>query len=174
MNSKVCHKIEDKVYYRNAPFSIPHFPFLIVFFLFSCKQLAVYEKDSSIPNYEWQSDYTVKGSFSVADTNSSYKIYLVLRHSDAYKYNNIWLNIGLQPPGDTFTYQKINLRLGQDATGWEGTGMNDIWEVRKVLSAEPVRFKRSGSYHFQISQIMRDNPLRNVMSAGIRLEKQPG
>jgi gliding motility-associated lipoprotein GldH len=141
--------------------------------LVSCKQIAVYEKDSPIPNYEWQSGLIIKGSFSIPDTSTAYKIYLVLRHTDAYKYNNIWLNIGLQAPGDTMSYQKINLRLGQDATGWDGTGMNDIWEVRKALSNDPVRFKRSGDYQFQISQIMRDNPLRNIMSAGLRVEKQP-
>jgi gliding motility-associated lipoprotein GldH len=134
--------------------------------------LEVYEKDSPIPNYEWQTDFAVKGSFVIADTVSSYNIYLVLRHNDAYKYNNIWVNVGLQPPGDSVSSQKVNLKLGEDATGWEGTGMNDIWEVRKILNTQPVRFKRSGIYQFQLTQIMRDNPLRSVMSAGFRVEKQ--
>src|SRR4051812_23711657 len=97
----------------------------IVFYLLlvvSCKQMEVYEKDSAIPNYEWQSNYVVKGNFLIGDTISTYDIYFVIRHTDAYKYNNIWLNMGLQPPGDSLSNQKLNLRLGQDATGWEGTG----------------------------------------------------
>lgn len=141
--------------------------------LCSCKQLDVYEKDTSIPKYEWQSNYTAKGNFTIADTLAYYNLYVVLRHSDEYKYNNIWLNLGLQNPGDTMSYQKINLSLGNDATGWEGTGMNDIWEVRKLLNAEPQRFRQRGTYSFIISHIMRDNPLLHIMSVGLRIEN-PG
>jgi len=111
--------------------------------LFSCTQIEVYEKNSPIPQYEWQSGFTVTGSFNIPDTVNSYNIFLVLRHTDAYKYNNIWLNIGLQPPGDSLHFQKVDLQLGSDAAGWEGTGMNDIWEVRKLLNGEARRFKKA-------------------------------
>ena len=136
----------------------------------SCKQLDVYEKDTTIPKYEWQTGFIAKGSFIISDTLASYNIYTVLRHTDAYKYNNIWLNMGLQAPGDSLYYQKLNLQLGNDATGWEGTGMNDIWEVRKLLNGEPRRFRRAGTYYFSIAQIMRDNPLLHIMSVGVRVE----
>lgn len=141
-------------------------------FLVSCRQVDVFEKDTVIPGYSWKSDYKVSGSFNITDTLSAYSIYLVLRHTDAYKYNNIWLNIGLQPPGDSLITQKVNLQLGDDANGWEGTGMNDIWELRKLLNGQPRRFKKPGNYNFSISQIMRDNPLENIMSAGMRIEKK--
>lgn len=138
----------------------------------SCTQIEIFEKNTVIPKYEWQSNFKVTGRFAITDTVSAYNIYIVLRHTDAYKYNNIWLNIGLQPPGDSMHIQKIDLKLGNDANGWEGTGMNDIWEVRKLLNGEPGRFKQAGNYNFSISQIMRDNPLLNIMSAGLRVEKK--
>ena len=77
----------------------------------------------------------------------------------------------MQTPGDSMRYQKQDLQLGNDANGWEGTGMNDIWEVRKLLNEEPRRFKKAGAYNFSIVQIMRENPLLHIMSAGLRLEK---
>lgn len=141
-------------------------------FIVSCKQTDVFEKNTVIPNYEWKSDFKVSGSFKINDTVSAYSIYLVLRHTDAYKYNNIWLNIGLQPPGDSLINQKVDLQLGDDANGWEGTGMNDIWELRKLLNGQPRRFKKPGNYYFSISQIMRDDPLKNIMSVGMRIEKK--
>ncbi len=141
-------------------------------FLASCKQIDVFEKNTVIPDYQWKSDFKVSGSFTISDTISAYSIYLVLRHTDAYQYNNIWLNIGLQPPGDSLQKQKIDIKLGDDANGWEGTGMNDIWEVRKLLNGEPRRFKKPGYYYFEITQIMRDNPLPEMMSAGLRIEKK--
>ena len=138
----------------------------------SCTQIEVFEKNTVIPKYEWQSSFSATGDFLVTDTVSAYSIYVVLRHTDAYQYNNIWLNIGLQPPGDSLRVQKVDLKLGDDANGWEGTGMNDIWEVRKLLNGQARRFKQPGKYHFKISQIMRDNPLLHVMSVGLRLERK--
>ena len=143
-----------------------------LFSITSCKQTEVFEQNTVIPQYEWKSDFTATGSFLVTDTTSYYSIYLVLRHTDAYKYNNIWLNIGLQAPGDSLFKQKVDLKLGDDANGWEGAGMNDIWEVRKLLNGKPRRFRKAGTYHFSIAQIMRDDPLLNIMSAGLRIEKK--
>ncbi len=141
--------------------------------LFSCRQIDVYEKNTPIPKYEWQRNFAANGSFTIKDTSAFYNVSVVLRHTDAYAYNNIWLNIGLQSPGDSMYFQKIDLLLGNDANGWEGAGMNDIWEVRKLLNGQARRFKKAGTYQFQISQLMRDEPLKNVMSAGLRVEKMP-
>ena len=147
-------------------------PVACCLFFISCKQIDVFEKNTVIPQYKWQQNFSAKGDFLITDTIAAYSIYLVLRHTDAYQYNNIWLNIGLQPPGDSLHYQKVNLQLGDDANGWEGTGMNDIWEVRKLLNSEPRRFKQPGKYSFTISQVMRDNPLLYIMSVGLRIEKK--
>ncbi len=144
--------------------------FLLITFFYSCRQIEVFEKNTPIPKYEWKTDFAAKGSFSIADTLSAYNVYIVLRHIDAYKYNNIWLNIGLQAPGDSLRYQKTDLSLGNDAQGWEGTGMDDIWEVRKPLAINQ-RFIKAGEYQFSIFHIMRDNPLQGIMSAGLRVEK---
>lgn len=148
-------------------------PFLILIsFLNSCKEIDLYEKNIPIPNMQWNNTYKATGSFLIKDTNSSYNVLLVLRHTDAYPYNNIWLNVGLQAPGDTgLQYQKINLSLGNDANGWQGVGMNDIWEVRKLISGVPKRFIRGGQYNFSIAQLMRDNPLLNVISIGLNIQK---
>ena len=137
----------------------------------SCKQIDVFEKNTTIPNKEWKAAYAAKGDFEIKDTLAYYELYVVLRHTDAYKYNNIWLNVGLQSPGDSLYYQKINLSLGNDADGWFGSGMNDIWEVRKRLTDKPMRFKKAGTYNFSIFQIMRDDPLSEIMSAGLRVTK---
>ena len=140
--------------------------------LSSCKQLDTFEKDTSIPKYDWKSSFAATGSFSITDTASVYNAYIVLRHTDAYKYNNIWLNLGTQVPGDSMRYQKIPIELGNDAKGWEGVGMNDIWEIRQPIFDRPIKFIKTGTYNFTISQIMRDDPLPAVMSAGFRLEKK--
>lgn len=141
--------------------------------MLSCRQIDVYEKNTPISNYEWQSNFPAPGSFTIKDTTAFYNVSIVLRHTDAYAYNNIWLNVGLQSPGDSMYFQKIDLLLGNDANGWEGSGMNDIWEVRKLLNGQARRFKKAGTYQFKILQLMRDEPLQHIMSAGLRVEKMP-
>ncbi len=68
-------------------------------------------------------------------------------------------------------FQNINIVLGNDAKGWEGHGMDDIWEIRKSITTGPVPFKKPGNYTFTVSQIMRENPLKHILNIGIRVEK---
>jgi gliding motility-associated lipoprotein GldH len=137
----------------------------------SCIKTGLYEKVAVIPSQQWFYSNTPEFTFHIDDTTSLYNVYVVLRHTDLYKYNNIWLKIGLKSTTDSINYQNINLVLGTDSKGWEGTGMDDIYEVRKNISPAPFSFKRSGDYTFSIAQIMRENPLSNILSIGIRVEK---
>jgi gliding motility-associated lipoprotein GldH len=145
--------------------------FTAIVFFSSCEPTNLFEHNTNIPNLKWKSDFAATGSFNIADTISLYNVYVVMRHTDAYAYNNVWLNIGLQAPSDSLRYQRKNILLATDAKGWEGIGMNDIWETRTLLTEQPKRFLRTGLYTYSIMQIMRDNPLPHMMSVGIRLEK---
>lgn len=141
--------------------------------LAACRPMDAFEKNVPIPGQEWQSSFKPSIDFEVTDTASPYNIYIVLRHKNAYGYNNIWLRVSVQQPGDTAVKsQQYDLKLANDETGWFGTGMDDIFEHR-VLVQERARFARPGKYHFTIEQIMREDPLQYVMNAGLRIEKTP-
>lgn len=144
---------------------------LLLFLINSCRQIDVYEKNIAITNHSWKHNYTCNGKFIIKDTLAYYNVYVIIRHTDSYKYNNIWLNLGLQTPGEKMNFQKQNLALSDDANGWYGSGMDDIWEVRKLINDKPSRFRKIGEYQFSLQNIMRDNPLDGVMSAGLRVEK---
>lgn len=136
----------------------------------SCIKTDLFEKQTAIPSQEWFYTNVPKFTFHIDDTTSLYNVYVVLRHTDLYKYNNIWLRIGLKTPSDSFNFQNVNLTLATDAKGWEGTGMDDIYEVRKNISSAPFSFKKRGDYTFSIAQIMRENPLKNILNVGLRIE----
>ena len=160
---------------RKAYLPINHTGFLFIVIasvlLSACTQLDVFEKNTVIPKNQWQYSLIPNFDFTIKDTTASYNVYIVLRHTDAYHYNNIWLNVGTRSPADTMRYQKFDLQLGTDAKGWEGTGMDDVWELRKLITNGPVKFNRAGNYTFSVAQIMRENPLANIMSVGVRVEK---
>lgn len=140
-------------------------------FFIGCSKLDVFEKTASLPAQAWHYNFAPSFSFTVTDTLSAYNLFIVLRHTDAYEYNNIWLKVGTEAPGKPKTFQNINVVLANDATGWEGEGVDDIFEVRKNITPGPVPFKRAGTYTFSIEQIMRENPLKHILNIGIRVEK---
>ena len=48
--------------------------------------------------------------------------------------------------------------------------MDDIYEHRIPLGdAEPLK---AGNYTFTVEQIMREDPLKNVLDVGLRIEKK--
>jgi gliding motility-associated lipoprotein GldH len=137
----------------------------------SCIKIDLFEKQSQIPSQQWYYNNVPQFTFNIEDTSSLYNVYIVLRHTDLYEYNNIWLRVGSTAPSDTIHYQNINLKLASDSKGWEGIGMDDIFEVRKIISPGPLSFNKPGDYSFSVAQIMRENPLNYILNVGIRVEK---
>ena len=133
----------------------------------------VFEKDVVVPGQQWESSFKPRIEFTIKeqDTSYLYNIYLVLRHSDAYNYNNIWVKGTVQEPGDTAVRsQRYDLVLATNDKGWLGSGMDDIYEHR-VLVQPGTKFRKPGTYSFMIEQIMREDPLKHVLNVGVRVEK---
>ncbi len=135
----------------------------------SCGSIDVYEKTKAFDQQSWGETDRPSFVFSVTDTISLYNIFVVLRHTDAYHFNNIWLNITTIAPGDTALTQQLNLTLG-NTKGWLGAAMDDIIEHRILIISNPVHLKK-GNYTFMLQQTMRENPLQNILNAGMRVEK---
>lgn len=147
-----------------------YFFLLIAMLIGGCIKIDLYEKQVAIPSQKWSYDFTPEFSFEIKDTTSQFLIYITIRHTELYQFNNIWLKVGSKAPGDSIRVQDINLKLASSSQ-WDGTGMGDIYEVRKLISPGPVSFRKAGNYTFTISQIMRENPLKYIMNVGLRLEK---
>jgi gliding motility-associated lipoprotein GldH len=147
--------------------------FAIVLFLVSfttaCETIDVFEKNVSIPNYEWSNSFQPEIAFEISDTTALYNTYVVLRHTDAYRYKNIYLNIYMQVPGEAVRKERFELQLATDDKGWLGSGMDDIFEHRIPIFT--AKFPKAGLYKYKLEQIMREEPLQYVMNVGIRVEK---
>jgi gliding motility-associated lipoprotein GldH len=110
----------------------------------------VYEKTKTFSKHEWNSTDVATLNFEIADTNSLYNMFVVLRHEDAYKYKNIWLDIEAIAP-DTTLKIKRNFTLS-DNTKWLGNGMSDIVEHRINFNPAPAKLKK-GIYKFTLKQV---------------------
>ena len=143
-------------------------------FMQSCTTGDLFEKTEVIPGHRWKSSFKPSFTFNISDTTSAYRLYLVIRHTDKYHFNNIYINLSVKQPGsDSTETVRFDCKLGNDEAGWLGSGMDDIIEQRVPLTPKeiPVYFRKKGSYTYSLEQIMREDPLENVLNAGIRLEK---
>jgi gliding motility-associated lipoprotein GldH len=154
--------------------SIVRLSFVFSLFAFiSCTETGLYEKVDFIPNSEWKSSYTPEFKFEIKDTSSQYQLYFIIRHTDAYEYNNIWVLLNSRLPGDSADRSdRFDIQLANDK-GWLGSGMDDIYDHRVLLYREPIRFANPGTYMVRFKQEMRINPLKHVYNVGLRLEKLP-
>ena len=141
--------------------------------LFACNKMDVFEKNVSLPNHSWQSNFQPAIEFEITDTASVYNLYIVVRHTNSYKYNNLWIKATVQEPGSEKTQSRqYDLLLANDSEGWLGDGMDDIFEHR-ILIQPRTKFSKPGKYRIIIQQIMRQDPLEHVMNIGLRVEKAP-
>lgn len=143
---------------------------LLSFTIYSCGTIDVFERMERFPKHEWSSNTDPLVKFDISDTTSFYNIYVVLRHTDAYRYNNIWLNVTTQSPNDTPRTQLLNVALADNTKGWLGAGMDDVFDRRARITQAPIKLKK-GTYTFKLHQAMREDPLGYIMSVGIRVEK---
>lgn len=140
----------------------------ITLFITSCNTLDVYEKTKGFPDQVWKSTDTPSFSFEVKDAKSLYNIQIVLRHTDAYHFKNIWANVLVQGPDSSFSFKRDFVLA--DNQHWLGSSMDDIIEHRIPFNPFPIPLKK-GKYTFTLQHIMREEPLQNVLHAGIRVEK---
>jgi gliding motility-associated lipoprotein GldH len=130
-----------------------------------------FEKSVSLPDHQWSSSVKPDIEFNITDTVSLYNIYIVLRHSDAYHFNNIYVRATVTEPGDGRPKAgDYDLQLANNEKGWIGTAMDDIYDARLLIQPR-TRFTKAGTYHFVIEQLMREDPLKNMLSVGLRVEK---
>lgn len=150
----------------------------------SCNTIDLYEKVVPIPKHQWEAGFKPQFTFTIKDTASSYRLFFVVRHNNKYNYNNIWVKLTAKGPTDSAQSFRLELPLA-NKEGWLAKGMDDIFEhwvqvnkqmegfsLFQSIQSSDFQFKKSGDYTFTVEQIMRNNPLPEVMNVGLRIEKK--
>jgi gliding motility-associated lipoprotein GldH len=139
-----------------------------------CMPSPYYQKDVSIPQYQWRYDFQPRFRVEIKDTAALYHLYFIIRHTEAYAYSNIWMSIYTKKPGDT-TYDRarIEIPLAEKSGKWLGRGMGEIWEQRMPITRDdkPMVFTKPGMYEIKFGHDMRVNPLTEILQVGLRIEK---
>jgi gliding motility-associated lipoprotein GldH len=138
--------------------------------LVACQTIPLSEQNTIHSDHQWNSAKPEKYLFNITDTNQLYKVIFVIRHHNAYHYKNIWVELSHRIANEKAQTAAFNLNLADDQKGWLGTGMDDIYDQRIPLYPKPIKLKY-GLHTFTIKHTMREDPLQNILSTGIRIEK---
>jgi len=156
------------------PNRILAFVILVSSLLTSCVSSPYYQKEYSVPKNAWDYQFKPSFKFDITDTTATYNLYFLVRHTEAYQFSNIWLQVYSKQPGDsTFIKSRIEVPLAEPSGKWLGRGMGEIWEQRMPITRNdnPMVFKKTGTYEIRFEQNMRINPLPEVLQIGLRVEK---
>ena len=146
-------------------------PLLLMLYSACTWNTGVFEKNQLFSSQEWPSSVKPDISFDITDTVTLYNIYIVVRHTDAYHFNNMYVRATVKAPGDPEGRSgDYDLQLATNSKGWIGTAMDDIYDARLLIQPK-TRFRKTGTYHITLEQLMREDPLKSVLSAGLRVER---
>lgn len=131
--------------------------FLAVGFV-SCQNENKKEVYHSFNNNTWNTDSIVSFELDNIDTTSSHDLYLMVRHTTNFKFQNLFLFTNFENQQDT-----LELFLSEKSGRWLGKGFGEIKEL-KVRLKENVNFKENQDQIFSVEQAMRYEDLEKIIN----------
>ena len=146
------------------------FVFLSLLLLVCCNtktesSYSVFEEDS------WHADSIITLNHSVVESTTKHNLYLKIRHTTDFEYQNLFIFVDFQEKRDT-----IEIALSEKNGKWLGSGFGDIKEVEYCFAKEII-FNSKKTSNVTVEQAMRygDQPvitnLKGIIALGINIKK---
>jgi gliding motility-associated lipoprotein GldH len=146
---------------------------LVVILFFSCDKKRVFDEYKSVGT-AWHKDSVVSFDLPELDSTKRYNLFVTLRDNNNYKFNNLFLIVGLELPNGFTKVDTLEYQMANPDGSLMGDGFSDIKE-NKLFFKEKVRFR--GKYKVNIKQAVRENgkvpgvtALEGVTEVGFRIE----
>ena len=138
--------------------------------LTSCDPNRLYETNTTIIDQKWSYADIKSYTVDVKDTVTRYNIYINIRHSFQFDWRNLYLQVGTQLPDGKKLEKRVNVPLCEPDGKWYGSCVGDNCDI-PVMIQHDAKFPMPGRYTFTLRQDMRTDPLVNIKSVGLRIEK---
>lgn len=142
---------------------------LINISLLSCNRNVVFTEFQSLLAVGWEADSVLVYSPQIDDTTSTYELQIIVRHTDKYPYQNLWLFVDVAKDSTILRRDTIESFLADDRGQWLGHGMR-IYEL-PLLYLEKLPLVQSGDYEVIVQQGMREDTLRGIVDVGLKIIK---
>lgn len=130
---------------------------LLIFtaFFSSCESDMVFSDSKSMDGH-WGSSEVVEFKLPEMDSLKKYNLFLNIRNTNEYNFNNIFLIVSINfPHGKTVT-DTLEYRMANPDGTWLGQGVGNVKE-NKLWYKQQVQFFEDGNYTVDITQAMRNN-----------------
>ena len=148
---------------------------LVSILLISCDEKRVFDEYKSVGN-AWHKDSIVTFNLPELDSTKRYNLFVNLRATNAYKFNNLFLIVALEMPNGFTKVDTLEYQMADPDGTLLGDGFSDIKES-KLFYKENVRFR--SKYKVSIKQAVRENgkvpgvkALDGITEVGFRIEKK--
>ncbi|WP_236974464.1 gliding motility lipoprotein GldH [Membranihabitans maritimus] len=147
---------------------------ILLLAIFSCENNnIVLEEEIQFNSGSWPVGEVLNAYWEIEDLEAVYRWSISVDHSDQFKYQNLYLLVKSQMPGNKSQEKEISLQLANPNTGvWLGKGSaSNI--IQKIVIQDSIKFENTGEYQFNIEQYSRDSTLQGINSISILLERLP-
>lgn len=147
------------------------FLFFVGILLTSCKDASIYDRSKTIADNNWNFNDKKDNYIAINDLKSDYNLYYNVRITNNYKYANMFVLLHIfSPKTKSVQTRRLEFKLASPDGRWLGKGSGTIFTYT-IPFANNIKFEKAGIYNFQLEQNMREQPLRDVVDAGLRIEK---
>jgi len=136
-----------------------------------CDKQRVFEGKKDFIDRFWVFNNPAEFEFEINEPDKSYNLFLNIRNTAKYQYQNIYLQYYLEDStGRLLSKELKNIQLFNSITGVPlGNGLGDLFDIEKVF-LEDYSFENSGKYRLRVDQFMRQDSLPEILSVGLRVE----
>jgi gliding motility-associated lipoprotein GldH len=154
------------------------FGILVVFLMLSCNQNKVFDRYTSVKN-SWHKNQRISYDFTIKDSLQPQNLFIKIRTTEDYKYNNLFLIVDLKYPNGKIEKDTLEYKMAKPNGAMLGKGLMSIKEHKLWYRGhlQPFVFSEVGSYTVTISHAMRAldevlaiNSLSGVLDIGFCVE----
>lgn len=116
----------------------------------------------------WPKDSVLAFPLTIDDAHGIYQTQIVVRNTDAYRNQNLWLFVDTETPAGTHRTDTVQFFLADEFGRWVGSGVGTVFE--NVWIYQPrVRYSEPGTYTLRLQHGMRYDVLGGVSEVGVRV-----
>ncbi len=140
--------------------------------LCSCDDVRVYEENREFQKRFWAVSEEPVFEFVIGDSAMSYNLYYNIRNSLQYEWDRIFITYALSDSSGTELSRKLVYNDLFDTAGRPlgESGLGDLYDHQFPL-LKGYRFPHRGKYRLRLIQFSRQDTLRGILAAGIRVER---
>lgn len=132
----------------------------------------VFEQSQDFSNQGWAHADSVSYAYTISDTSRQYDLVLIVDHTDAFAYENFYVQLDTYLPDGQHLRQPLSLELADNFGQWHGECGSAGCSMAISLQ-EGTRFTAPGEYRQVVTQFSRDEVLAGVTGLGYRVVVVP-